>query len=175
MLSLNQEEPCGNHTTHRLPGWVTRTGYRIQMTLYLRAFYGKVAFCTPLSHVVCGWSLPPWYLYDTWKFLSFIASIPSAFTIVTPHKVTLYGMIMGKVLNKITINLKLNPCPKCMIQCRFWPNVWKFMRYFFGERDKLSVLGVKKRKWPAYFSLKIEGSYWIVGFLLLPYYKDSLG
>jgi hypothetical protein len=49
------------------------------------------------------------------------------------------------------------------------------MHYLFGERDKLSVLSVKKGKWPAYLSLKVEGSYWIVGFLLLPNCKDSLG
>jgi len=92
VLSSSQEESCGNHIIHKLPGWVTRTGYRRQMTLYLSAFYGKVAFCSPFSHVVCGWRLPPWYLCDTCKFFSFIDSIPRAFTIVTPHKVTLCGV-----------------------------------------------------------------------------------
>jgi len=49
------------------------------------------------------------------------------------------------------------------------------MHYFFGKRGKLSLLSVKKRKWPAYLSLKVEGSIWTVGFLLLPYHKDSSG
>ena len=105
VLSVNQEEPCCNHITHRLPGRVTRTGYRRQMTLYSCAFYCKVAFCTSLSHLICGWSLPPWYLYDTCKFLSFISSIPRIFTIVTPHKATFCGVTMKRFLNTLAIIL----------------------------------------------------------------------
>jgi hypothetical protein len=130
VLSSSREEPCGNHIIHKPPGWVTRAGYRRQMTLYLSAFYGKVAFCSPLSHVVCGWRLPPWYLCDTCKFLSFIDSIPRAFTIVTPHNVTLCGVTRDKFLNILAISLKLNHCPKCMILCRFWPKVWKLHSLF---------------------------------------------
>jgi hypothetical protein len=66
VLSLYQEEPCGRNITHRLPGCVTRTGYRRQIH---STFYGKVAFCTSLSHVLC-W-LDPASLVFVWCMQNF--------------------------------------------------------------------------------------------------------